>query len=278
MAIDTGTAGIYDRLNQYDAYLRDKILGGKGKMIPKAQGFIAGTSELTGALGRGIRPGLRHVGIGLRESIGVGYMHAGAKHYTRRMKGEFAGKVGARTKSALGVMARGLGPGFVIWGASESEHGFGIGAAEQIAGFTAWGFGGSMGMQLGGWAGGGAMRAAGSGLSKVPGVKKLATTAMGKAVGRSATAAGALLGGPLGWLIGGLVAFETATWGVGMALHTLPTFAKQFKSDMNMSGYGGDYADSAGAITMRQRSLQVMGKSFVNARSALGQEGALLHA
>ena len=87
-----------------------------------------------------------------------------------------------------------------------------------------------------------------------------------------------LLGGPIGWFIGGLAAMETAKWAVGLALHTLPTFAKQFKADMATSGYGGDYTDTAGAATMRQRSLQVMGKSFVNARSALGQEAALLHA
>jgi hypothetical protein len=188
-------------------------------------------------------------------------------------------KAGAgRGKQALKVLGRGIVPAFVIYGASESEHGMAIGMAEQIAGFTAWGFAGSMGMQLGGWAGGGAMRAAGSGLSKVPGVKKLVATALGKTVGKIASGAGALVGGPIGWLMGGLAAFEGAVWGVGMALHTLPTFAKQFRMDMNMSGYGGDYVDSAGAVTMRQRSLQVMGKSFVNARSALGQEGALLHA
>jgi hypothetical protein len=243
----------------------------------------------------------------LGQTTGLGYLGAGVKHYLKHppmaatRKAMYVTewdkyfidvhptlhprhpksilKAGAgRGKQALKVLGRGIMPGFAIYGATESEHGMAIGMAEQIAGFTAWGFAGSMGMQLGGWAGGGAMRAAGSGLSKVPGVKKLVSTALGKTVGKAAGAAGALVGGPIGWLMGGLAAFEGAVWGVGMALHTLPTFAKQFRLDMNMSGYGGDYVDSAGAITMRQRSLQVMGKSFVNARSALGQEGALLHA
>ena len=69
---------------------------------------------------------------------------------------------------------------------------------------------------------------------------------------------------------------EATRWGVGFALHTLPAFAKQFRADME-GGYGGHYVDSVGAITMRQRSLQAMGRSHVNARSALGQEASLMH-
>lgn len=312
MAISIGATNIYDRLNQYDSFLYDKLLGEKG-MITKAQGFMQGTSTLTGAIGRGFSFGLPHLATGFKEATGLGYLSAGLKHYAKFTPGSTAmarmpryvsewdkyfinvhkgldpntaAARGARVKkltagrttSALKVLGRGIAPGFAIYMATESEHGFGIGIAEQVAGFTMWGMGGSMGMQLGGWAGGSGMIAAGSAISKVPGVKRLAATALGRSVGKGAIAAGAMAGGPLGWLIGGLLAFETAAWGVGMALHTLPTFAKQFKSDMSTSGYGGDYTESAGAITMRQRSLQVMGKSFVNARSALGQEGALLHA
>lgn len=276
MAISTGSTNIYDRLNQYDSFLYDKLLGEKG-FVTKAQGFIQGTSTLDSAVYRGFRRGLPHLATGLREATGLGYMTAATKHSYKSMRGGFATKA-ARARSVAGVVGRGIAPGFAVYMATESEHGFGIGLAEQVAGFTMWGMGGSMGMQLGGWAGGSGMIAAGSAISKVPGVKRLAATALGRSVGKGAIAAGAMAGGPLGWLIGGLVAFETAVWGVGMAIHTLPTFAKQFKSDMSTSGYGGDYEDTAGAITMRQRSLQVMGKSFVNARSALGQEGALLHA
>ncbi len=209
--------------------------------------------------------------ISSQSIYGKAGVQAGRGHAMMR-----AGMV--RGKSALGVMMRGIAPAFALYGATESRHGFGIGLVGEIAGFSAWGVGSSLGAQLGGWAGGTGVSAAASGLAKIPGVRKIATTAIAQTTGKIAGVAGTLLGGPIGWLIGGLAAWETAKWGVGLALSSLPTFAKQFQSDMSISGYGGDYTESAGAITMRQRSLQAMGKSFVNARSALGQEGALLHA
>ena len=304
-----GYTDMYTRWNAYDEYLYDKLLGeGQFGFIRKSKAFMEGTSNLPQAMGRGLVKGTMSGAKHLLDTTGIGYMGAGVTHYAKNTPGSWARSVATRgtewnkyftnihptldplhpkamlragagrTKSALGVLGRGLMPGLAIYGATEDEMGFGIGLGKQIAGWTGWGFGSSMGMQMGGWAGGGAVRAASSGLSKIPGVKKLAVTAMARTSGKIAGGVGALIGGPIGWLVGGLAAFETASWAVGMALHTLPTFAKQFKSDMAMSGYGGDYTDSAGAITMRQRSLQVMGKSFVNARSALGQEGALLHA
>lgn len=179
--------------------------------------------------------------------------------------GMIAGRVFQRAASAANVAMAGLGPAFLLLMASQSPHGMGIGIAENLAGFAAWGFGSQMGLHAGGWFGGAAVQAAKS----IP--------VVGGLIGEGTLAAGAGLVGGAAWLIGGTLAFGAAAWSVGFALHTLPTFAKQFQKDMARSGFGGDYIDSAGAATMRQRSLQVMGKSFANARSALGQEASLLH-
>jgi hypothetical protein len=40
---------------------------------------------------------------------------------------------------------------------------------------------------------------------------------------------------------------------------------------------GGDYQDTKAAYTMRQRALQEMGTSLLNARMHLGKEAALMH-
>lgn len=203
-------------------------------------------------------------GIGVTAPGGMGPpspVTASAKYTASRT----VSSLGRRGASVAKVAMAGLLPGFALWGASESPHGMGIGFAEQVAGFAAFGMGASVGLASGGWLGGTAVKAAG----KIPVVKTL--------IGANTLATGAGLAAGLGWLIGGFVAFEAAMWSVGFALHTLPTFAKQFQKDMARSGFGGDFIDSAGAATMRQRSLQVMGKSFANARSALGQEASLLH-
>jgi hypothetical protein len=228
----------------------------------------------------------------MREISGGPYVKAAFGHYRSAARGAFdprawtirsrAAALGRRGASATKVLARGFMPALLIHAAAQDEMGFGIGLAKETVGWGALSIGGSIGLQMGGWAGATTGAAAGGtigkgtawALGKIPGVKKLGTAAIGKTVGRIA---GAALGGPIGFILGGLAAYEIAKWGVGFALHTLPTFAKEFRADMTTSGYGGDYVDTAGAITMRQRSLQAMGRSHVNARSALGQEASLLH-
>ena len=246
------------------------------------------------AMGTGLRRGISGAARDLRMALPFDYFRAAAGHYvSMRATGptfaRMGGRIGLRAPGGIGppapiisesgmalagrwmgsvgnVLMKGIGPAAVLFMASQSPHGMGIGIAENVAGFAAWGFGSQVGLAAGGWLGGAAVR----GASRTPYVSAL--------LGDTALAAGAGSVGGIAWLIGGLVAFEAAAWSVGFALHTLPTFAKQFQKDMARSGFGGDYVDSAGAATMRQRSLQVMGKSFANARSALGQEASLLHA
>lgn len=168
-----------------------------------------------------------------------------------------------------------LGPGLIVGFGSMSPHGAAIGIAEETAGIMA----------------GAATTPALMALGKVGG-RRVGSAVAGGVAGRlpflrhipgfvfGATQTGFTVGAIAGSVVGfglGFAAWEAARWSVGFALHTLPTFARQFQSDLEREGFGGDYTDSAGAATMRARSLQVMGKSFSNARSALGQEASLLH-
>lgn len=277
--------------------------------VPRVEQFQAFANRgFGGALSYGLRRGGKHLMTGAAEVTGLGYLHGATRHYYRSGIGRFNpptasmnpawdkyfetlhprlkmsatkrfGYTAGRTaRSAAGVVMRGLVPGLIVHQAAQDEMGFGVGLAKEAAGFAAWGTGMSIGLQMGGWAGATTGTAAGGGigwaLGKIPGVKKKAAVALGRTLGKTA---GAFVGGPIGLLVGGLALYEAASWGVGMALHTLPTFAKQFRADMSASGFGGDYEDSAGAITMRQRGLQAMGRSHVNARSALGQEASLMH-
>ena len=293
-------AGILEGLSAFDE-----------KMYEKLANFDRFSRQGLGdALGMGMRGSLRGAAHGLGEVMGLGYLQAGVKHYSQHQGGfqatralmrgpneweryfinaqKIHGRAGVghgigprmrkagrafgskRLVSAGGVLMKGLFPAFAIHGAMDDEMGFGKGLAKQMVGWSMFGPGAKFGTHLGGWAAARTGMSAGGAIGKIPGIKKAATTAVGRF-------AGAAIGGSIGWLLGGFIAMEAAAWTVGFAIHTLPTFAKQYKSDMSGEGYGGDYKDSAGAVTMRQRSLQVMGKSFVNARSALGQEASLLH-
>lgn len=263
------------------------------------------------ALGSGMRGSLRGAAHGLYGVVGGQYMATGIEHYSKASSGAFRarmpvrapiaewdkyfnrihpslgpsriapysamekatarmGAIGRRAASGAGVLMAGLLPALAIHGATQDDMGFGIGLAKQSIGWSVFGPGMKLGTHLGGWAAARVGVNAGAAAAKIPGVKKVAATTVGRF-------AGAALGGSIGWLLGGIIAMEAASWAVGMALHTLPTFAKQYRDDMSSGGYGGDYKDSAGAVTMRQRSLQAMGKSYVNARSALGQEASLMH-
>jgi len=296
---DTTMAG----LNKADQWLY-------AKTMPMAEKFSAFSHR---SLGRGLAVGtgrgIIHLGRAVNEMSGAPYIGAAFAHYRKAastrgfmpaanarynpyldkyMSGRLGlvkahtGMLGRRAASAAGVMFRGIMPGMLLYYAAQDEMGFGMGLARESAGWMGLAVGGSIGLQMGGWAGATAGSAVGGAteggirwaLGKIPGLKKTAVAQVGRQLGRTA---GAFLGGPVGFIVGGLAMMEMARWGVGMALHTLPTFAKEFRSDMTTSGYGGDYVDTAGAITMRQRSLQAMGRSHTNARSALGQEASLLH-
>jgi len=181
-----------------------------------------------------------------------------------------------RAGSAAGVAAAALlGPGLIIGFGSMSPHGAAIGIAEETAGIMAGAITTPTLMALGKVGGRRVGHAVAGGVAgRLPFLRHIPGFVFGAA--QTGFTVGAIAGSVVGFGLG-FAAWEAARWSVGFALHTLPTFARQFQSDLEREGFGGDYTDSAGAATMRARSLQVMGKSFSNARSALGQEASLLH-
>jgi hypothetical protein len=181
-----------------------------------------------------------------------------------------------RAMSAAGVALQGLmGPGFILGFGAMSPHGMAIGMVEETAGFIVGGFAMPPAIVAGRIAGRTIGMGIGSALVKRTPFIRWTPGALATA-SRVGLGTGAVIGSVTGFALG-IAAWEAARWSVGLALHTLPTFARQFQSDMQREGFGGDYTDSQGAATMRARSLQIMGKSFANARSALGQEAALMH-
>jgi hypothetical protein len=181
-----------------------------------------------------------------------------------------------RAMSAAGVALQGLmGPGFILGFGAMSPHGMAIGMVEETAGFIVGGFAMPPAIIAGRIAGRTVGMGIGSALVRRTPFLRWTPGALATA-SRAGLGTGAVIGSVAGFALG-IAAWEAARWSVGFALHTLPTFARQFQSDMQREGFGGDYTDSQGAATMRARSLQVMGKSFANARSALGQEAALMH-
>ena len=245
------------------------------------------------SFGRGIEHGVRAVGI----VSGASYLQGIARHtFTPHVTNPMVQKVFGegiaamrpsgwmaknmpltkRAMSAAGVALTGLmGPGFIIGFGAMSPHGLAIGMAEETAGFIVGGFAMPPAMAAGRIAGRAIGRGIGAGLVKRTPFLRWTPGAITTA-GRIGVGTGAVIGSLTGFAVG-IAAWEAARWSVGFALHTIPTFARQFQADMQREGFGGDYTDSHGAATMRARSLQVMGKSFANARSALGQEAALMH-
>ena len=224
------------------------------------------------------RTGLHSSYRTMRHVSGFDYAIQSTQHYARRAaagfgRGAYATGGASAAKSVLKTTAWAglLGPGIILGAAAMSPHGMAVGVAEETAGFIAGGAtfapllaaGKGVGRFTGGYLGEAIAKRVPSLITKTAGMN------LGRLVGAGVgTAAG---------FIGGFVAWEAARWTVGFALHTLPVFSRQFQADMTKEGFGGDYTDTAGAATMRARSLQVMGKSFANARSALGQEAALMH-
>jgi hypothetical protein len=181
-----------------------------------------------------------------------------------------------KAMSAAGVALQGLmGPGFILGFGAMSPHGMAVGMVEETAGFIVGGFAMPPAIVAGRVAGRAIGRGIGSALVKGTPFIRWTPGAL-TAASRAGLGTGAVIGSVAGFALG-IAAWEAARWSVGFALHTLPTFSRQFQSDMQREGFGGDYTDSQGAATMRARSLQIMGKSFANARSALGQEAALMH-
>ena len=111
-----------------------------------------------------------------------------------------------------------------------------------------------------------------------------ATAPRGHMVSQLAAGTGATAGGMLGAAVGGLMlglpgeliggwVGGTAGEKVGAAVHAFTDIAHSAQH----LNFGGHYQDTQEAFTMRQRAVQEMSTSLLNARQYLGKEAALLH-
>lgn len=86
-----------------------------------------------------------------------------------------------------------------------------------------------------------------------------------------------MLGGAAGTFFGGVVAPLVA---VGLGTHALGEAAQAKKKrlvGLEMAAVTPNLINSQGAFTARQRSLQALNDSRINARMAIGNEAALMH-
>ena len=267
-------------------------------VVNQARSFWRWASEPTSvALRRSTVTGMHEAWRMTKHATGIDYMVRSLQHTTtslasgRNLLGQISRGAGLRPAegwwarwmpqtrrigSAAGVAVMGLmGPGFVIGMGATSEHGPAVGIASEAAGMIVGGLtwapslaaGKLIGRRMGARVGGTIAKSIPF-LRHIPGAT-FGATRLGYAIGA--------LTGTLGGALSTFLWWDAARWAVGFALGTFPTFSRQFRQDMEREGFGGDYTDTAGAATMRARSLQVMGKSFANARSALGQEASLMH-
>ena len=71
------------------------------------------------------------------------------------------------------------------------------------------------------------------------------------------------------FVMGATLAYDLTVGGYGMA--------SAIESKYRGLELGGDYQDSMGAATSRQRALQAITASSLQARSAIGNEAMLMH-
>jgi hypothetical protein len=98
---------------------------------------------------------------------------------------------------------------------------------------------------------------------------EMATMTAGAMVGG---AVGGAFGGPIGEFLGQLVGGT-----VGEKAGAVVAPLEELGREAHHANFGGDYHDTEVAYTMRQRAVQEMGASALNARMYLGKEAALFH-
>lgn len=97
-------------------------------------------------------------------------------------------------------------------------------------------------------------------------------TVIGAPLGVPGAMAGAMIGGVGGYILGG-IGFNKAATEIGMGVRATVASARM----MDRLQFGGSFQDTQQAYTMRQRAIQEMSGSMLNARQYLGNEAAFLH-
>lgn len=104
-------------------------------------------------------------------------------------------------------------------------------------------------------------------------VEKAAGAIGGQMTALLGGAVGMMIAGPAGAVVGAMLADPV---GRNFAEHTYAAATHEGRMLRNLQT-GGDYVDTPIAYTMRQRGLQELSSSLLNARQYLGQEANLLH-
>jgi hypothetical protein len=105
---------------------------------------------------------------------------------------------------------------------------------------------------------------------------QMANSVVKSAAGNIGGLLGAAVGGMLGNLPGELVGGWLGTEIAEKAVAPFDLWQKAMNQTHQLN-FGGGYQDSQQAFTMRQRAIQEMGSSALNARQYLGREAALMH-
>lgn len=196
-------------------------------------------------------------------------------------------------KSWLGSnLKRGVGETFGFHYERIQKGPFGIGSEITSGGFLNYkGIGSEYQKQIAAGTKGGKAALRASGKAFVPGLSLLFSAhsiysgfkeggfsgGMGAATEAVAFNTGlSMLGGAAGTLLGGVMAIGAA----GVGLHALGKAAETKKKrtrGLELAAVSPDLLYSSSSLTARQRSLQALNDSRINARMAIGNEAALMH-
>jgi hypothetical protein len=112
----------------------------------------------------------------------------------------------------------------------------------------------------------------------------IATAPKGEMIKRGAEGIGMLTGQAMGGAVGGLlfgmpgeIAGQIIGGTVGEKIGSTLKPIEDLGHQAYHLNFGGEYHDTEIAWTMRQRAVQEMGSSALNARQYLGKEAALMH-
>ena len=264
------------------------LFGGVGTPIGSSIFDPAATSTQSafrqmGAAERSALTFTRSQPLGFNQPGGVGPQRQTAFNFAGSSRRASRASIGARLgKGFGGGLRRALGPFGIL---TEVAFGGAIVAAGAIQGSAQWGastgleedyVGGAVygatkgvGTAVGGAIGGIGGFAAGAAIgSVIPG----AGTVVGGIIGLGIGLAGALGGAIGGEQIGGSLIQGPARQ-AGLAARAISRTARA----VDRIQFGGNFVDSAGAHTMRQRAVADMSGSMMNARQFLGNEAVFLH-
>lgn len=253
------------------------LFGDVGQPVPSVQGSLFGANEIP---------------TGYRHSTGTAKNFADPNYAQnafnrKQMSFDFSktapwaagNKVGRGTKALKAGLHTARGfltvPSLILEGAFIG----GITAAGAIEGSAQWGAPTGLQEDYVGGAVYGASKGLGTGVGGSIG--GLAGSTAGAAIGTMilpgvGTVVGSLIGGVAGYMsgeMGGSALMQPMARNLGLGARAIVRTSRA----VDTVQFGGNFTDSRGAYTMRQRAVQDMSGSMMNARQFLGNEAIFLH-